>query len=320
MTSTPAAATTLPVARLKGYWLVMSAACCWATSGVIVKSILLRYGPPPLALAFWRDALTFSILVVSLALLRPAWLRLDRRTVVPLIGLGVISVGIFHVLWVYAVALIGAALATVLNYTAPIFTVLLSWLVWREPVTRSKVGAVSLTVAGCLLLAQVYDPSKLQLNWVGLLAGLGTGITWATYPIFSKIALKRYTPWTVVTYAFGLSALTLLLPQPVASFSFPWSQPPSIWLWLWLLALVPTVAGFCLYSWGLKYLTASAAVVTATIEIVVASVLAHLFFGETLAGLQMLGGALILMAIVVLAWQGLAGASAARSTRAPAAD
>jgi drug/metabolite transporter (DMT)-like permease len=310
---TRAAAVLLLVVRLKGYWLVVGAACCWATSGILVKTILLRYAPPPLALAFWRDALTFVVMVLMVALFRPAWLRLDRRTVWPLVGLGVISVGVFHLLWIYAVALIGVAPATVLNYTAPIFTVLFSWLVWREPITPWNIGAVLLTFAGCLLLAQIYDISRFQLNWAGFLAGLGTGITWATYPIFSKVALRHCSSWAIVTYAFGLSALTLLLPRPVQSLTFPWSQPADIWLWLWLLALVPTVAGFCLYSWGLRYLTASAAVVTATVEIVMASTLAYLILGESLQATQILGGVLILAGIVLLASRGASRVSAARS-------
>lgn len=289
------------VASQKGYWLVIGAACCWATSGIFTKEILMRYAPTPLALAFWRDCLTFAVMVAALGMFRRDLLRVDRRDLPPLIGLGVISVGTFHILWVYAVALLGVAPAVVFNYTAPVFVVLLSWLVWREPITRSKLGAVVLAFAGCILMARAYDLSQFRLNWVGFLVGLGTGITWATYPIFSKAALKRYGVWTVVTYAFGLSAFTLLLPQPVQSFSFPWSQPVQVWFWLGLLALVPTVAGFCLYNWGLKYLSASAAVITATVEIMMASILAFLVFGDTLNWAQILGGVMIVMAIVVLA-------------------
>jgi drug/metabolite transporter (DMT)-like permease len=142
------------------------------------------------------------------------------------------------------------------------------------------------------------------LNWVGALVGLGTGITWVTYPIFGKISLNRYNTWTVVTYASGLAALAILLPQPLRSLSFPWSQPIHVWFWLWLLALVPTVGGFCLYSWALNYLTASAAVITATLETFVAAILAFLMFGDTPSPVQILGGALIMTGIAILTRKG----------------
>ena len=290
--------------RQKGYLLVTGAACCWATSGVLTKQILMNYAPTPLALAFWRDFLTFVLMFLVLGLFRRDMLGVARQDMLPLIGLGVISVGSFHVLWVFSVDLIGVAPAHVFNYTAPAFVVLLSWLLWREPITLRKMGAVLLTFAGCILVARAYDLSQFRLNWVGALVGLGTGITWATYPIFGKISLNRYSTWTVVTYAFGLAALAILLPQPLRTLSFPWSQPIHVWFWLWLLALVPTAGGFCLYSWGLNHLTASAAIITAAVEPFIAALLAFIIFGNVLSLAQILGGALIVMGIAILTRKG----------------
>jgi drug/metabolite transporter (DMT)-like permease len=237
---------------------------------------------------------------LALSLFRRDLLQVERQDLLPLMGIGVISVGLFHVLWVYAVDLIGVAPAHVFNYTAPAFVVLLSWLLWREPLTRRKLAALLLTFVGCVLVARVYDLSQVRLNWVGILVGLGTGITWATYAIFSKISLQRHSSWTLVTYAFGLSALTLLLPQPLRALSFPWSRPGHIWFWLWLLVLVPTVVGFSLYTWGLGYLSASAAIITATVEPFFAAILAFSVFGDVLSPLQILGGVLIVFGVVIL--------------------
>jgi len=285
----------------KGYVWVLAAASCWATSGVLLKHILENYAPTPLALAFWRDFLTFITMFAALACFRRDGLRVARRDLPPLLGMGVISVGVFHVLWVYAVDLIGVAPAHVLNYSAPAFVVLFSWLLWREPLTQRKLGALLLTFAGCALVVEVYDVSQFRLNWVGILVGLGTGVTWATYSIFGKLSLERYSAWTLVTYAFGLSALTILLPQPARTFSFPWSQPAQVWFWLWLLALIPTVVGFCLYTWGLRHLSASAAIITASVEPFLAAILAFIAFGDTLTPWQILGGLLTVSGIVILA-------------------
>ncbi len=72
-----------------------------------------------------------------------------------------------------------------------------------------------------------------------------------------------------------------------------------IWFWLWLLALLPTVMGFSLYTWGLGYLSVSAANITVTIEVLLAAVLAFLAFGKVLGPLQILGGALIITGVVI---------------------
>jgi len=298
----PAAVPTQPGAGavLKGYLLVLGAACCWATSGILLKQILVNYEPTPLTLAFWRDFLTFVVMIAALGLFRRDLLRVKRRDLLPLAGMGVVSVGIFHVLWVYAVDLIGVAPAHVFNYTAPAFVVLFSWLLWREPITRRRLGALLLTFVGAVLIAEAYDLSLFRLNWVGVMVGLGTGITWATYSIFGKLSLHRYSSWTLVTYAFGLSAATILLPQPLRSLSFPWSQPAHVWFWLWLLALVPTVVGFSLYTWALNHLSASAAIITATVETAVAAVLAYLVFGDVLSPLQTLGGIAVIVGVILL--------------------
>ena len=284
----------------KGYLMVLGAATCWATSGVLLKQILVNYAPTPLTLAFWRDFLTFIVLFSSLVLFRRDLLRVERRDWPPLIGMGVIGVGLFHVLWVYAVDLIGVAPAHVFNYTAPAFVVLFSRFLWHESITRRKLGALLLTFFGVALVARAYDVSQIRLNWVGILVGLGTGITWAAYAIFGKISLGRYSSWTLITYAFGLSTLTLLLPQPLPALSFPWSKPAHIWFWLWLLALLPTVVGFSLYTWALKYLSASTAIITATVEPFIAAVLAFLVFGDVLSVLQTLGGVLTVVGVVIL--------------------
>jgi len=287
----------------KGYLLVIGAACGWATVGVLVKQIRLNYAPTPITLAFWRDFLTFVVMITALGLFDRSLLRVKREDLLPLAGLGVICVGLFHVLVIYAVDLIGVAPAHVFNYTAPAFVVLLSWCLWREPITRRKLAALALTFAGSVFVVKGYDWSQFRLNGVGMLVGLGTGITWAAYAILSKLYLERYNPFTLVTYAFGLAAITLLLPQPLRTLSFPWSQPAHLWLWLGLLVLVPSVAGFSLYTWALSYLSPSAAIITATVETVLAAMLAFLAFGDVLAPLQVLGAGLVLCGVVMLSAQ-----------------
>jgi drug/metabolite transporter (DMT)-like permease len=86
----------------------------------------------------------------------------------------------------------------------------------------------------------------------------------------------------------------------LSALSFPWSRPGHVWFWLWLLALVPTVVGFSLYTWGLRYLSASAAIITATVEPFLAAILAFLVFGDLLSPLQIVGGALIVLGVVLL--------------------
>jgi len=80
---------------------------------------------PPLALAFWRDLIVAGALVGALALTSPPLLRLGRSRLRFLILYGLV-LAVLNVLWMASVDLNGAAIATVLAYSAPAFTALVS--------------------------------------------------------------------------------------------------------------------------------------------------------------------------------------------------
>ena len=213
--ATPLALLPDPNAR-RGYLLVLGATLCWSTSGTFINIILSNYAFTAWTLAFWRDLFTFACFLVLALATGAGRLRVDRRDLVPLAAMGAISIGIFHVLWAQAVIMIPIAVATVLNYTAPFFVVLFAWLLWHERPSRVQTAALLLAFAGCLLVTGAYDLHNTNLNWLGLLVGLFTGVTYGTVSIFGKNALKRYVPFTIMTYAFGFGALTILILQPVA--------------------------------------------------------------------------------------------------------
>jgi DME family drug/metabolite transporter len=239
-------------------------------------------------------------------------LRVARRDLIPLAAMGAISIGIFHVLWAQAVVMIPIAVATVLNYTAPFFVVLFAWLLWHERPGRAQTAALLLAFAGCLLVTGAYDLRNTNLNWPGLLLGLSTGVTYGTVSIFGKNALKRYVPFTIMTYAFGFGALTVLILQPGAILQSV-GLPPGAWMSIAVLSIVSTVSGFALYTNGLKYLSAGSASITATLEPVIATGLAFVLLGEMVGVIQMIGGALVVGAVILLA----RGTKENRSTNSP---
>ncbi len=304
----PQAGRTAREAR-RGYLMVLAATVCWSTSGTFIRLILTHFAFTAWSLAFWRDFISFAIFLgISVALGRGR-LRLARKDIPRLAAMGAISIGIFHVIWNLTVAMIPIAVATVLNYTAPFFVILLAWLIWRERPNRVQNLSLVLAFIGCLLVTGAYNVGDAQLNWPGLVLGLLSGLTYGSMTIFSKDALKRYDPWTIMTYAFGFgaltifvahSALTMFAPQPgILTLSF--GLPPEAWLSVGALALVSTVSGFGLYTTGLKYLSAGSASITATLEPVMATALALLLLGETIGLVQMLGGLSVILGVALLA-------------------
>jgi drug/metabolite transporter (DMT)-like permease len=219
---------------------------------------------------------------------------------------GFFAVTLTFVLFFYAIKYTTIALATILVYTFPAWVLFLSVFVLNEKLNKNKILALLLTFLGCFLVTQVYDQRFIDLNFKGIIYGLICGFGAALYTIFGKKALTKYDPFTVVAYALGFGALFLVFfrgPRVLLTVDYPFLA----WVWIFTLAVVPTLLGYSLYTRGLKYLEASRTGIVATWEIIVASGLALIIFGERLTLPQILGAILILWGIFTISKQTASG-------------
>jgi DME family drug/metabolite transporter len=284
----------------QGPLLVLLAAAGWSTSGVFIRLAAASGGLSALSLAFLRDATTFVCRLAGLAVLRPSWLRVDRRDLPWLIALGALGVGAFHVLWNLTMLHLGYATATVLIYFSPAFVTLLAWLLWREPMTRPKLLAVVLTLTGCALVAGLGPSSALEITAGGLILGLVTAMAFGCFTLFGRPLASRYSPWTVLMYAFGIGALVLLPFQFVAP-APAWPLPPLTWLWLAALILLATILPFAAYLLSLRQLPASVASILSSSEVLFGAIVGTVLYAEGLAGWQIFGAALVVAGVAIIA-------------------
>jgi drug/metabolite transporter (DMT)-like permease len=149
------------------------------------------------------------------------------------------------------------------------------------------------------LMVRIFDAQFLSLNVAGLLWGLVSGVLYGLYSIFIRRTLKHYSFWTTITYAFAAGALFLLTTQSPSRMVSAFAQPGAAW-WLVILALVPTLIGYTLFVFGLRFLEATVATILATIEPVMATLWAALFLGEWLTWPQIIGGVLVIAGVVAL--------------------
>jgi drug/metabolite transporter, DME family len=282
----------------RGYLLVLGAAALWSTSGLFIRWTVAASAFTPLSLAFWRDLTTFLCLFVGLALLRPRWLRVGWRDLPWLVGLGTVGVATFHVLWNLAILYIGYAAATVLLYSSPAFVALLAWLIWHEPLTRRKVLAIVLTLAGCVLVAGPEEIAGIDLTASGLLVGLVAALSYGGFSLFGRQVAGRYSPWTVLTYGFGFGSLALLPLQ--FGRAGPWPAAPETWVWFGGLVLLATIIPFGAYLAGLQRLPVSVASILAASEVVFGTFVGYAFFAERLQGWQFVGAALVVVGVTLI--------------------
>lgn len=283
-----------------GLALVVLASACWSMSGFFINYVVAGSGISAWNLAFWREVLTGAFLFAGIRLFKPSLLRVKQRDVPWLMAIGGLGMGLLHVTWNMSVVMNGMAVATVLQYNAPFFVAIISWLVWREPLTRRKVVAVLLAFAGTILVSQFDWRAGSQMTWTGFWVGLGTAVSFSNISLFGKKLSGDYNTWTILLYTFLFGALVLLpfqlghwLPQTVTG---------TAGLAMLGLVLVTSVIGYALYTNGLNRLQSSVAVIVATMEVPFAALVAFLAFGQRLDGRQILGAILVVGGIVLLSW------------------
>jgi DME family drug/metabolite transporter len=285
--------------QAKGVFIALIGTTAWATTAIFIRYLLTHFGLAPLTLAFWRDFILALTLLVVFRLWKPEILRIGWRDLPFLLAYGGLVLASFNASWTFSVKLNGAAVATVLAYCSPAFTVLLAWPLLKEPVTWRKGLAAALSLAGCVGVAKAYAPEIWRLNPMGLLIGLVSGFAFAVYSLAGRWSATRFaSPWTVMTYGFLFASGALALsqtPQTIFSLGRAWDG----WLILATLSIGPTLIGYGLYTVSLRYLSASVATVIASLEPALTAILAVFILFERLEGLQWLGGGLILGAVIL---------------------
>ncbi|GAB4538152.1 MAG: DMT family transporter [Anaerolineae bacterium] len=281
-----------------GYALAFLAAALWATLGVFGK-LLYRYPVDPITIVTLRAIIASLTLGCILALCRPDWLRIARGDL-PFFALyGVVGVALNYACYFLALKFTTVTTAVVLLYTYPALVVLGAMLFFKEPVSQTKLLALSMALVGCFLVAQGYDTSAIRINLPGVLFSLGAAATMAGYSLLGKRGVKRYPGWTLVFYAIGFGAIALTLWRGtglISALSYPWQA----WALIVGLAWGPTLLAYSLFTLALHYIEAGRASIVATLEPLLAAGLACGLLGERMVGPQWAGAALILGGVVVL--------------------
>lgn len=181
-----------------GPFLIILAGCFWGSMGIFVRR-LAAFGFTSVQIVSIRvtlAALFFSILLLIKG--RPGF-RFLLQDVPLFLGLGFGSILFFTVCYFTAITMMSLSTAAILLYTSPIWIMLMSVLFFREKLNRTKLLALALAFAGCILVSGI---SGEGISLIGLLIGLGSGIGYGLYSILGTVALRKYSPYTVTTYTF----------------------------------------------------------------------------------------------------------------------
>jgi len=273
-------------------------AASWGLISVLAAAVELDAAP----LAFLRLALGAAT-VAALAVALGGWSRLRPHGRLPALALLGAVHGVHWLLFFEAVKLGSVALASITFYTAPVWLAVVAPLVLRERLSRVALLALVPGAIGVALVALTGVEGGGRFSLVAVLTGLGSAATYAVFVIGSKRLLRLRLDPISLTFWDTLFGAAVVAPALLAADRV---LPGSVGDWASVLALGAVFSGIAtvVYAVVLRRITAQTAGILTFLEPVSAVVLAALLLGQSMGVGAVLGGALVLLAgLVVIAFE-----------------
>lgn len=253
-------------------------------------------GVSVISLLFLRFLLAGVLYFSYLFARRRGNLKLTRQQLLHFLLLGSFFYTMQSILYFFSVTYISASLAALLLYTYPIYVSILAYFVEREPIGSKTICSMLLSLSGLVL---VLGSSVGEVAIAGVLLALGAAVCYSLYIVLGNRTVQQLPPVVVSGYVSVFAACSMLVIG-IATGGLSLSFAPSGWWAVLGVAVVCTVLAFATFFRGLSLVGSTQASVLSMIEPVLTSLFMALLFGDRLSGLQMVGGAIVLVGAVLI--------------------
>lgn len=257
----------------------------WSLNGPLIK-LLDQAEVPGITIACYRSLLG-GLIFLPLALRRRKTLR--NVTIGWRIG-SVLTFTLMTASFVIATTQTAAANAIILQYTAPIWVFLLSPLLLRERLHLTDGLVLALAMVGVAIIFSGHTAGDIPALSIGLASGLGYGSL-----IVMLRGMRRVDPSAVVTLNFVGSGVLLLPAVAIWGVFLLNSYQFALVL---ALSMVQMALPYLVFSWALQYVEAHRASLIVLLETVLNPIWTYLVVGEIVPAATLVGGPLILLAVV----------------------
>ncbi len=285
----------------RGIGMIGAAAILWGTVGVTTQALYDVSETNALSIGFFRLAISSPILLLTCWLvLGRTMFRITRRDWWMFLALGALT-ATYQVCLFSAIRFVGVSIAVVVTLCiAPLFVALASIWLFGERLTRWTLAALGLALVGTLLLSGggAGLNATTGATIIGVALALGSAIGYGSIALISRTLAPHYHPLQPLAFGFTAGAI-MLLPIALAQ-GLVISYSPVGWALLLHMGLLPTALAYVLFFFGMRSVSATSASIITLVEPLTAALLAWLLFGEWLGATGLIGGALLLGAILVL--------------------
>jgi len=269
----------------------------WGFNFSIIKGALTEMSP----LAF--NGLRFLLASVTMLILTRAMggdLRVPRGDWPRLLLIGLIGHTIYQILFIIGLNRTQAGHSSLMLGLTPVFVALLGLALGIERVRAWVWASILLSFAGVVLITSGSN-NGLRLGGptlVGDLLTLAATLCWASFTVLSKPLLSRYSPIKLITMTMVLGTVPFLAIATPALVAQDYSRVTATgWLGLLYSYSLAIVAAYIVWYTSVQRVGNARTAIFSNLTPVVALVVAWLLRGETLAPLQLIGAAVVLVGI-----------------------
>ena len=221
--------------------------------------------------------------------------RIKLKHIPIFLGMGILSFLVCNFTYMISITENSLLVASLFLNTAPIFVTFLSAIFFKEKITVIKISALVIAVGGCALVTLTNDVTCTPF---GFLIGICSGLGYAGYTMFGKVASNHYSAVTMLFYTFLFAGFGAL---PISRF---WELNLSAvtmtdFSLIFVMAIVTVLIPYALYNTGLKTVPAGKASILALTDPVVATV-CGIFYGEGIKIAGVIGITMVICAIILL--------------------
>ncbi|MBP1889328.1 drug/metabolite transporter (DMT)-like permease [Clostridium moniliforme] len=289
--------------KKKGIILVLIATLFWGMMGVTSRT-LGNAGIDSMSISFFRCLIASIGFGIFLFIFNKDAFKVDLKGIIISSIYGIVTFGLSFTTFNIAVERVPIAVATVLMFTNPIWVTIFNAIFFKEKITGKKAIVIILAITGCFLISNIFGVGFENLDIVGLLVGLSTGVLFALQLVIPRFFEGKYTKDSMLIYGFIASAIVLAfftnftgIDNAITSSA----SPIFVVLNILSIGVLSTFIANISYVKATDYIETGVASVLVALEPVLGSLFAYLVYGETLTGLQLIGGLLIIIAAIWLA-------------------
>ena len=280
---------------LLGYLSIVASAIIFGIMPLMANFIYAE-GVDSVSLVFFRNLFSLPPLL-ALALISGRSLKIPVKNLPPIIVLAVFGCAATPLLLFSSYNYLESGTATVLHFIYPVAVIAIELLVFRASVRWANVLSIALCIIGMLLF---YSPGG-ELNGVGSILTISSGITYAIYICLLGRFKRKEIDSFVFSFYITLIATISIGIVCIISGEITFPKTLAGWLVCGFFAIVVNVGAVVLFQRGTFIIGGEKAAILSTFEPITSVIVGIVAFGETFGILTVLGTLLIISAGVIIA-------------------